>query len=244
MIEMIKKFIFPSRCVICDEILPFGKKLQNDFLCDDCRKKVEFIKEPTCRKCGAMIYDKEDLYCTRCKSHLHEGFEYGFGLCRYNDAVKESLHKIKYEGRKEYIDFYGKCIAKVYKDRIKEISPDYLIPVPIHSTRLRERTYNQSSVLAYSISEELKKYGINIEVNEKLIYRIKNTRVLNKLDNEERSKELKEAFLTSDLSGIEKVLLVDDIYTTGGTINAIAKTLKEAGVNEIYFVVVAIVDNL
>lgn len=244
MFESIKKFIFPSRCVVCDTLLPFGDKLENNFLCTECRPKLEFIKEPTCKKCGAMIHDVEEAYCVRCQAHKHESFEYGFGLCRYNDAVKESLHKIKYNGRKEYIDFYGKCIAKVYHDKIKSMNVDAIIPVPIHKVRLRKRNYNQASVLAYAISAELKNYGLNIDVREDIIYRTKNTQVLNKLDNETRKSELEGAFIVNFDPAVLRVLIVDDIYTTGGTINTMAKVLKDAGIMKVYFTTIAVVDNL
>ena len=242
--ENIKKFIFPSRCVICDKILPFGDRLENLHLCDECKFEFEFIKEPTCKKCGAMMKSDDKLYCIRCEQNMHKNYDFGFGLLRYNDFLKESLHRVKYKGRKEYIDFYGKCIARTYKDKILEIKPDYLIPVPIHHKRLVERNYNQAMVLACSISNELKKYDINIEVRNDLIYRVKNTKVLNKLDNTERGYELKDAFLASNLSDIDSVLIIDDIYTTGNTIDVMAKTLKNSGVKNVYFAVIAIVDNL
>lgn len=243
-LEKIKNFIFPRRCVLCDKILPYGSKLENMHLCEDCKENFEFIKEPTCKKCGAMISDSEESYCIRCNTKMPKYFDSGFGLLRYNDAVKESIHKIKYVGRKEYIDFYGKCIARTFRDRIREINPDYMIPVPIHKKRLLERNYNQSTILARAISKELLNYGVDILVNEDLISRIKNTRVLNKLDDSDRGLELIDAFSTYDLYGIEKVLIVDDIYTTGTTIDTMAKILKKAGVKEVYFVVIAVVDNL
>ena len=240
----IKKFIFPSRCVLCDKVLPFGHNLNNEFLCDECKDKFEFIKEPTCKKCGAMIRDEEETYCIRCEGNMHENFEYGFGLLRYNDFVKESLHKIKYNGRKEYIDFYGKMIARSFKEKFLEIDGEYLVPVPIHHKRLVERNYNQAAVLAHSISKELMRYGIDLPVNEDIIFRTKNTKVLNKLDSADRGKELSNAFYANDLTGIEKVIIVDDIYTTGSTIDTIAKTLKDKGVREVYFVAITVVDNL
>ena len=242
--ENVKKFIFPSRCVLCDKLLPYGDKLENMYLCDDCKEKFEFIKEPTCKKCGAMISDVNEIYCLRCKNDLLENYEFGFGLLRYNDFVKESLHKIKYDGRKEYIDFYGKCIARKYIDKFIEIDPDFLVPVPIHKHRLVERNYNQSEVLANSISSELKRLGVDIKVNNDIIFRTKYTKVLNKLDNQDRREELSDAFYTEDLSNIEKVIIVDDIYTTGTTIDTMAKVLKNAGIKEVYFVVIAVVDNL
>ena len=243
-IDNIKKFIFPNRCIICDEVLPYGFNLENEYLCDTCRKKLEFIKEPTCKKCGAMINRTDGTYCIRCEEKMHDAFEYGFGLLRYNEFIKESLHRIKYSGRKEYLEFYGKCIAKAFKNKFKEISPDYLVPVPIHTERLRERNYNQSEILADAISKELMGFGVDISVNTELIYRTKNTKVLNKLDNADRGNELKGAFYVEDASFIEKVIIVDDIYTTGSTINSMAKALKKAGIREVYFVTIAIVDNL
>jgi ComF family protein len=132
----------------------------------------------------------------------------------------------------------------MYKEKFKEISPDFLVPVPIHSKRLRERNFNQAEVLAFSIKNELKKYNINIDVNTNLIYRTKNTKYLNKLDSSDRSNELNGAFEASDLTGIDKIIIVDDIYTTGSTINQIAYVLKQAGAKKVYFVAIAIVDNL
>lgn len=240
----IKKFIFPSRCVVCDSILPYGHNLENEFLCDECRPKLEFIKEPTCKKCGAVVSNKKDALCIRCEKEYRNGYDYGFGLLRYNDFVKESMHNIKYKGRKEYIDFYGKMIAKRYKEKFAEISADYLVPVPIHKKRLRERNYNQAAILAYSISNELMNYGIDIPVNEDIVYRKKDTKVLNKLDNVDREYELSNAFVSNDLSDIEKIIIVDDIYTTGATIDKLAKVLKTSGVRNVYFVTITIVDNL
>ena len=243
-INDILKFIFPSRCVVCDEVLPYGNKLSDEFLCDECRKKLEYIKKPTCRKCGAMIADEANEYCVRCKKDMHKSFTSGFGLLRYNDFVKESIHKIKYERRKEYLYFYGKMIAKLYRDRFAKVSPDYLVPVPIHKNRLRERNFNQSSILANVISNELEKYGISIPVSENIILKTKSTKVLNKLDSADRMMELEGAFDVNVAPNIERVVLVDDIYTTGTTIEVISKNLKIAGIRDIYFVTIAIVDNL
>lgn len=242
--DSIKKFIFPSRCVICDTLLPYGDKLENEYICDECRSSIEFIKSPTCEKCGAAISEDDDRLCSRCKNHLHQNFKYGFGLCRYNDLVKESLHRIKYSGRKEYIDFYGKMIAKAFRKRFKAIDPDCFIPVPIHKKRLLKRNFNQAAVLAESISKELRKYDIDIPVNENVIFRKKNTAVLNKLAEANRKEELDDAFTINRVEDIEKAVIIDDIYTTGATIDKVALKLKNAGIKDIYFTVIAIVDNL
>ena len=242
--DKLKKFVFPSRCVICDTVLPFGDKLNNEYLCDKCKDKFEFIKSPTCKKCGAMISNAEDKYCMRCKEKPYDSFEYGFGLVRYSDSIKESLHRIKYSGRKEYLDFYGKLIVKAFYKKFIEINPDCLIPVPIHKDRLKKRNFNQSLVLANNIAKELKLYNLDIPVNTNIIFREKATKVLNTLDNDERKLELKGAFSINNVCDINKAIIVDDIYTTGSTINEIAKCLKKSGIKKIYFAVISIVDNL
>lgn len=244
MFDNIIKILFPSRCVLCDSVLPYGNKIHNEYLCDDCKKHFEFIIEPTCKKCGAMIYDEDDLICERCKNSFKEHFEYGFGLCRYNDYVKESIHRIKYKGRKEYLNFYGKCMAKMFINKIKKINPDCIVPVPIHKNRLRERGYNQASVLSNALSKELYKLGVEVPVNNNLIFRNKNTKVLNKLDKASRVSELENAFYINKDFSIEKVLLIDDIYTTGATIDKISEQLKLNGIKEVYFAVISVVDNL
>ena len=243
-VHYVINFIFPKHCIVCDELLPFGSTIYEEHICEKCTQFVEFIKEPTCIKCGAMINDDNETYCQRCKIDNHKNFEYGFGLVRYNDYIKKSLHRIKYSGRKEYIEFYGKSIAKVYKNRFEKINADCLVPVPIHKNRLIKRNYNQAKVLADSIHKELNKNNISIPVNDNIVFRIKNTKALNKLDNIDRAKELDSAFFAPHIDNIEKVILVDDILTTSATIDKIAEVLKKSGVKKVYFVCIAIVDNL
>ena len=240
-------FIFPNRCVICDEILPFGVGLHNEFLCENCKDKLLFIEEPSCKKCGAKIYEKDEGFCDNCKKKIENNssfYEYGFGLFRYNDFIKESIHKIKYDNKKEYIDFYAKVLCKAFHKKIKQINPDCFIPVPIHKEREIERSYNQSEVLAKLLSKYLKKYSIDIPVDTNIIKRVKKTKALNKLSNKEREYELNNAFYVNNENHIKKVMIVDDIYTTGTTIETISKILKQNGVCEVYFICIAVVDNV
>lgn len=247
LVHYVTNFLFPRRCVICDEVLPFGIGLNHEHICDKCRDKIEFIDDLSCKKCGAKIRDKDEYYCERCKKY-EEGetsyYEYGFSLCRYNDYVKESLHRIKYGGRKEYIEIYALLLVARYKDKIKDLGVDCFVPVPIHKDRLRERNYNQAAVLAKHISDALLDEGINIPVDETIIIRQKKTEALNKLSEDKRKEVLKNAFLVNNDKNIKSVCIVDDILTTGNTIESISKILKENGVERIYFITIASVDNL
>lgn len=240
-------FIFPKHCVICDKVLPFGNGLQSEFLCEDCKDKLLFIEEPSCKKCGAKIYEKDEGLCDNCKNKVKDDssfFDYGFGLLRYNDYVKESIHRIKYNNKKEYIEFYAKMLAKAYYEKFKQINADCFVPVPIHKVREKERGYNQSKVLAEYLSKELYRYDIYIPVNISLIKRVKETLALNKMSTNERQVELNNAFEVNNGENIKKVIIIDDIYTTGTTIETMSKILKEHGVKEIYFACLAVVDNV
>lgn len=236
-------FIFPKRCIICDEVLPFGENYESQHICLSCIKKIDFISKPYCKKCGAKIYGDDEMLCMRCKEKGKSYFDFGFGLCRYNDFIKESLHKIKYKSRREYIEFYAKCITKVYKDELKKLNIEAFLPVPIHKKRLVKRNYNQAEVLAKSLTKNLGYYDIEIPTDTNVVFRNKNTKVLNKLDNLSREKEIKGAFFVNE-NNYKNVCIIDDIYTTGTTIEEMSKVLKESGVEHIYFICIAVVDNL
>ena len=126
-------------------------------------------------------------------------------------------------------------MAEYLGDFVKGIKPDALIPIPLHRARRISRGYNQAEILAKAMGECL---GIRVETL--LLKRRKNTVPQKKLNPEERQNNLKRAFIIArnDVK-LERVVLVDDIYTTGITMNEAARVLKEAGVKEVYFVTLA-----
>ena len=247
LLDNLLKFIFPKRCIICDSVLPFGKGINYEYLCKNCSKSIHFITEPYCKKCGAKINNIDSAFCDRCKNQyatVESNYSFGFGLCRYTDNIKNSLHKIKYDGRYEYLEFFGKSIANVYYNKIKKLNIDAFIPVPIHKKRLLSRNYNQAEVLAKYLSNHLKKFNINIPVDNEYIIRTKYTKKLNKLSNIERKNELSNAFTINKQTKYKNVCIVDDIYTTGSTIENLSYLLKKNSAENIYFLVIAVVDNV
>ena len=246
-LNYIINFIFPRRCVICDKVLPFGEGISSLFLCFDCMNSIDFIDEPYCKKCGSKIKNTNKTFCDRCEMQYEKNksnYNYGFGLCRYTNKIKNSLHKIKYSGRKEYLEFYGKSIANMFYKKIKNLNIDVFIPVPIHKKRLIIRNYNQAYILATYISEHLKKYNIDIPVDNEFLTREKYTTNLNKLDQSGRKNELTNAFFVKKNNKYKNICIIDDIYTTGSTIENMSGVLKKIGVSNIYFLVIAVVDNL
>ncbi len=217
--------LFPRRCPICEEpVMPKGK-----LICPECIRAIHFIREPACKICGREIGDAEEELCSNCKRHRFS-FEYGYSLMSYSDVVSRSITRIKYTGAKEYLDFYGHMAIRLYGDRIKAMGVDAIVPVPVHKSRLKKRGYNQAAVLAEIMGREL-----HIPVYEDALYRNKKTAALKELNAAERLKNLSSAFFAGEIpKDMRSVLLVDDIFTTGATLEATSRCLKRVGVERIY----------
>ena len=165
---------------------------------------------------------------------MHE-FESGRGLFTYR-SMAESMYRFKYAGRREYARFYGEQIVRRLGRTIRGWKPDALIPVPVHSSRKRERGYNQAEVLAEEIGKKM-----DIPVERRLLKRVKTTMPQKLLDDKGRQNNLKRAFKISrnDVK-LKIIVMIDDIYTTGSTIDACAAVLKSAGVEKVYYITAAI----
>ncbi|MBR6615826.1 MAG: ComF family protein [Lachnospiraceae bacterium] len=227
--DTILNILFPRRCPVCGEIVrPTGR-----LICPACFRELSFVKSPTCKKCGKEIEDETMEFCADCMAHRHT-YEYGLALFNYNDAARNSMVQIKYHNKREYLDFYGAALAVRYEREIRRMRVDAIIPVPVHPSRRRKRGFNQAEVLAKIVGERL-----GIPVKAELLRRTKKTLPQKELSVGERLKNLSGAFRADEIpENIRRVLLVDDIYTTGSTIEACTRVLKAAGVETIYFVVI------
>lgn len=221
--------LFPRRCPVCGEVV----KEAGGLICPSCFPKLSFIKSPTCKKCGKEIVDRTKEYCEDCMAH-HHSFEYCIGLLNYDETSRRSMAKIKYENKREYLDFYGNAMAVRHGRTIRQMHVDAVIPVPVHRSRRRKRGFNQAEILADLIGEKLK-----IPVMPELLLRSKKTMPQKELTAAERLKNLSGAFRAGEVpKGIKNVLLVDDIYTTGSTAEACSRVLKSAGVENVYVAVI------
>jgi len=215
-------------------------------ICPSCISRLSFVESPVCQKCGKEVRSDVLEYCPDCQRH-RRSFEYGTALLNYNEAAAHSMAAIKYKNKREYLDFYAGESAKRLGPVLLSMKADALIPVPVHPKRLRKRGFNQAGVLAEKLGELL-----SIPVEPHLLYRIRNTEAQKELSASERLKNLEKAFAVSEPqdprdagagSGKnmpECVILVDDIYTTGSTIEACTRVLKRAGVKKVYFFAVCI----
>lgn len=221
--------VFPPRCPVCDKPAPLPA-----LICPACREKPVPVKAPRCLKCGKHIGDEREEYCKGCRLTVHV-FKQGRSLFLYS-SVAGSLYRFKYAGRQEYARFYAEEIVKKLGGTIRAWKPDALVPVPIHPARRRERGYNQAEVLAKEIGKRT-----GIPVASGLIRRVKKTLPQKLLDDAGRQNNLKRAFkIDGNDVKLKRVIVIDDIYTTGSTVDACAAELKRAGVEEIYFITAAI----
>ena len=227
---MLSDLIYPRRCPVCDKaVKPFGS-----LICEECTRKIKYVKAPYCQKCGKELRDKRALFCHDC-AHKEHKYDSGMALFSY-PGVADSIYRFKYQGRQEYAAYYAQRMARILGEKILALHPDALVPVPIHSSKERVRGYNQAEVLAKELGRIL-----DIPVETKLIKRVRKTVPMKELSVSERQNNLKKAFKIchNDVKLIT-IVIIDDIYTTGSTIDAMAYELRLAGIKHIYFAALAI----
>lgn len=223
-------FLYPRRCPVCDKpVRPW-----NALACKECEPALTYIKPPRCMKCGKHIGDGGQEYCADCAAHTHF-YDSGRALFSYQSAAS-SIARFKYHGRREYAAFYAAGMVDALGNFIRACHADGFVPVPLHESRKRRRGYNQAEVLARELSALT-----GIPVYGDLIVRVKKTVPMKELSVAGRQNNLKKAFkiLRNDVK-LDTIIIIDDIYTTGSTIDAMSRELKKAGVERIYFMTLAI----
>ena len=228
MAKSILNLFFPPRCAVCDTVLPYG----TEGVCRECEKCLPFVEEPRCFRCGRTVENAEEEYCGDCRKRQHM-FTRAFPVLEYLPPVSDAMAAMKYQGRAEYAVFYGELLAKHFRSVWQELAPDALVPVPVHPNRLRKRGYNQAERIASAMSAKT-----GIPVREDLLIRAEDTKAQKKLSREDRSLNLRAAFQPGTGVSPPCVILVDDIYTTGATVDACARVLLQNGAKQVYVAVV------
>ena len=241
-IKFMVKLLFPGCCPICGEVseqllVECFSKEQAAQICPDCEKKLVRVSPPFCLRCGKPLAEgfAGSEYCTDCGKKSH-AFVQGRAVFVYQGAVIGSMHRLKYGNRRDFAATFAKEAYEMHGDWIRRIAPQALIPVPLHPKRRRERGYNQAELLAETLSDLT-----GIPVEKKMLLRKVNTRPQKQLSAGERKNNLKNAFqMSKKRVQLEKVLLIDDIYTTGSTVDAAAQTLMAAGIKKVYVLCICI----
>jgi len=216
-------FLFPQWCVGC------GK--EGEFICYSCRQSLPRIMPPLCPKCGKP--QPSGILCPNCVNWQAEidGIRSPF---QFDGVMRQAIHQLKYRNLRTLAE----PLAKLLSDYLttNPIPGEFLVPVPLHQKRLRERGYNQSSLLA----KELGKL-INLPVVDDCLTRQQHAPPQTRTSTvEERRENVAGAFVCRDhrLQG-KQVLLIDDVSTSGATLDACATALKAAGATSVWGLVLA-----
>lgn len=230
-INILLDLIYPKRCPLCGQVQPY----QGQSVCADCFKKLKRVERPHCMKCGKTLDGEEAEYCGDCMA-VPKSFVRGFPVFFYEEPLKAALYDFKYKNQREYAAFFAQCIAMYCGEELRALRADGLVPVPVHPHRRKKRGYNQAELLAVQLSKRL-----GIPVYKDYLVRCVDTNPQKELNDKARVKNLKKAFqLGRNTLELKRVLLVDDIYTSGATIETCTRVLLEAGVREVYYTSVAI----
>lgn len=223
------EWLYPRRCPVCDKPVP-----QRSMICQKCYSQLRYLDGALCYKCGKKLQSEELEYCHDCRERKH-WYEQGRALYEYG-TIKDAIYRLKYQGRAEYATFFGHEMATRLRTDICRWKPDAIISVPLHPKKMAKRGYNQAELLGRELGKAL-----NVPFYGNLIKRVRNTKPMKDLDPSERQINLKNAFIMrkSDVK-LKRVIVIDDIYTTGSTIDSIALCLQKNGIHNIYFITLAI----
>lgn len=223
--------LFPRRCPVCHEVVEDA----GEPACKICRTRLPYVRAPFCLKCGKPLLAEEREYCGDCRRKKHM-FRQGRAPFVYDPLMRESIARYKYGGRREYASFYAEEILRKCAREAALWKGEVLVPIPLHPSRKRKRGYNQAALLARELSKRC-----GLPVDEKLLVRTRKTRAQKELNDQERMANLKNAFSVREGNiSYKNIILIDDIYTTGSTVNEAARVLREKGAETVFFLCICV----
>jgi ComF family protein len=222
-------FIYPEACQLCGQARATPAQ---GFVCAGCFAQVQFIQPPICERCG-MPYEGDITTrfaeCANCRGvELH--FRSARSAVAARDQVLDVLHRYKYGRALWFEPFLAQLLIARAEIQLRQEQWDWLVPVPLHPAKERQREFNQAQRLADRLGE-----AADLPVNASLLQRVVPTRTQTRLTRRERQENVRNAFALRDgvrLNG-ERIVLLDDVFTTGATTSACAKVLLAGGAGEV-----------
>lgn len=211
--KKIENIIFPTCCLICGKV----------------------TKEIMCKECKKDIYSKT-IYKVENKESENKYYKKHIYIFEYKDKIRDLILDYKFNEKSYLYKLFSKIIIKNQKICGILKKYDIIIPIPIHKKRKKQRGYNQSELIAKEIAK-----NINLEYKNDIIDKTKNNLQQSSLTKEQRKQNVKNVYKIKNKEKIQnkKIIIIDDIYTTGNTVNAISKILKENGAKEITILTIA-----
>jgi len=224
----VSDIIFPPQCLACAEIINLPK---SQVFCAACQEKISFITGSICPICGIPFWESPagSHICGNCLTNK-PCYTQARSVAGFETVTMDTIHKFKYGRRISLGNALGSFMADFSFPNFDFSEYSLLVPVPLHIKRLRERGFNQSLLLAKEMGKKYK-----IPVNFSLLKRCKFTLTQTGLNRAEREKNIKGAFAVADKKKVtdKNIILIDDVYTTGATINECAKVLLKAGAQKV-----------
>ncbi len=224
--------LFPARCAACRE--PVGK---HGALCSACWQNIHFIADPVCCKCGLPFeyHIGISALCGRCMEHKPV-YTQARAVLKYDETSKGQVLAFKYHDKTQLAPVFGEWLARIAGDYATKAQA--IIPVPLHYSRLMRRRYNQAALLAHALGKH-----INLPVLPDTLQRTRKTPPQSGLSRRQRIDNMRAAFqVTPSKRALLKgkcVILVDDVMTTGATLDACSRALHDAGVPDVYVLTIA-----
>jgi ComF family protein len=226
-LDSVLNIVYPENCFIC--AAPVSRR-QDCGLCSSCWNKILALKigRPRCPSCGLPLNttnaESENL-CGRCIIQL-PAYSGARSFGHYEAEMSRMVQELKFYGRKKLATLLSPLMVSVFYECWRRDSFDLIVPIPLHPKRKRERGYNQSELLARAIAAQTA-----ITVNNRALIRIRSTLPQIGLSDSQRFENVRKAFKCSDAGKIsgKRILLIDDVMTTGATVSSAAQTLMEAG---------------
>lgn len=224
--KYILHILFPKTCFSCGEDLPFGE----DFpLCAVCFSQIQYPGPLICRRCGTVL-PAGGAHCARCRGSKAKTFKCGVirSAWLFGPQTQALIHAFKYQGYSFLADFLGERMAQEFI-KYPELTPiDWVVPVPLHPKKRRVRGYNQSQLLAESFCKHT-----GLLLRGEVLLRQRDTLSQARLKRAERLTNMAGAFAALPEVKGKRILLIDDVATTGATLEGCAAALKQAGAKQV-----------
>jgi ComF family protein len=231
-LETAVDLLYPPHCAVCETSIETG-----EWLCSPCTINVQRINKPRCENCSHPFHGLagNHFVCPNCEGQPFH-FEFAVAVMKAGGTTRELIHRFKYAKEQRLAVLLGDWLADAFTDsRFNSFPVDLVVPVPLHAARQREREYNQSELLARHVAKIRK-----IPFSD-VLRRSRFTNTQTQFDRRERMRNLRDAFKLRNNASVDqlRIVLVDDVLTTGSTLDECARVLIDAGAARVCAIAVA-----
>jgi ComF family protein len=234
-----------SNCFERQPVEDVFRKEMSPFFCPECVGSFSPVTPPYCTQCGRMFASpvSDNHQCGDCIQQK-KPFRMARSAGLFTGALMEAIHKFKYQGKIQFAEPFGRLLFSVFIKNFSGVLIDLIIPIPLHASKLKQRGFNQTLIMLRKWPELISNAGlkdIRVDLTGSMLQRKRKTESQTGLGKEDRKANIRGAFNVDDPGKILKrrILLVDDVFTTGATAEECAKTLLSRGAGEIYVLTAA-----